>query len=503
MNILSLNLLRIRLNLKVCLPLCGALLASFSLAGCGANVNNVGKGGTDGTTTVTILTTSTANNQLSLFDMSLSSLTLTDQSGNTATLVSSPINADFLHVNGITEPLLTVTLPQGTYTSATASVGASGFACLGIDSSTGDLTRSTFAYGNTPAANVTVNLPSPITISGNSAVLVLDLQVSQSASYDSGDCIATSNYSITPAFTLASAGDASQTEIGLRGLINTIATSGNTFSVTAADGQDCATGATCGSMIDGPLWQIATDANTVYQGISGFSGLGAGMSVDMDAVLQPDGSLHATRIAVYDSDPTNLSMVIGPVVKSEAASPVFLTFATEQLGPLSISFFQYDFSNATFQISGQFSNLQDLPFPANFGPSSMVPGQSVYASTHSPETDSSGVELPPVILSAATVVLLPQTLDGTVSAIGSDGGFTTYTITLAPYDLFPALAVQPGQTTILNNPNTVIVYADDNTQMLNTNPIAVGGVARFYGLLFDDNGTLRMDCGEILDGVPE
>ncbi len=31
----------------------------------------------------------------------------------------------------------------------------------------------------------------------------------------------------------------------------------------------------------------------------------------------------------------------------------------------------------------------------------------------------------------------------------------------------------------------------------------MGGVARFYGLVFNDNGTLRMDCAQIDDGVAE
>jgi hypothetical protein len=63
--------------------------------------------------------------------------------------------------------------------------------------------------------------------------------------------------------------------------------------------------------------------------------------------------------------------------------------------------------------------------------------------------------------------------------------------------------LQPYQSAVLTDPNTVVVYADSNTQMLNTNPIAVGGVARFYGLVFNDNGTLRMDCAQIKDGVAE
>jgi hypothetical protein len=101
------------------------------------------------------------------------------------------------------------------------------------------------------------------------------------------------------------------------------------------------------------------------------------------------------------------------------------------------------------------------------------------------------------------MTLLPQTIDGTVSAISSSGNFTTYTVTLAPYDLFPDLAVQAGQTTLLTTPNNVVVYVDSSTQLLNTTPAAVGSVLRLHGLIFNDNGTLRMDCAWINDGVAE
>jgi hypothetical protein len=76
-------------------------------------------------------------------------------------------------------------------------------------------------------------------------------------------------------------------------------------------------------------------------------------------------------------------------------------------------------------------------------------------------------------------------------------------VALAPYDLFPQFAALQNQISVLTNPSTVIVYADGNTQMLNTAPIAVGSVVRFYGLVFNDNGTLRMDCAQINDGVAE
>jgi hypothetical protein len=48
---------------------------------------------------------------------------------------------------------------------------------------------------------------------------------------------------------------------------------------------------------------------------------------------------------------------------------------------------------------------------------------------------------------------------------------------------------------------TVVVYADGNTRMLNAAPLAVGSLLRFSGLVFNDNGTLRMDCAQVSDGV--
>jgi hypothetical protein len=164
---------------------------------------------------------------------------------------------------------------------------------------------------------------------------------------------------------------------------------------------------------------------------------------------------------------------------------------TRGLGPAS-------FGNSQFQASDQFKNLVSLPFTAAFNSATMVPGQNVTVTTQA-TANMSG----PVYYPLTTTMLRPQTINGTISAVSSEGGFTTYTVTLAPYDLFPQFAVQPGQTTLLTAPNTVVVYADSNTQMLNQSSAAAGSIFRFYGLVFNDNGTLRMDCAQINDGVTE
>jgi hypothetical protein len=155
--------------------------------------------------------------------------------------------------------------------------------------------------------------------------------------------------------------------------------------------------------------------------------------------------------------------------------------------------FPFNFGSAVFQISGQFTNLATLPFVPSFAASNMVPGQEVYISAAT--MPDGGYPI------AATMTLMPQTINGTVTASSQSGNFTDYTVSLAPYDLFPMLAVQPDQTTVENNPSQVEVYVDSNTQLLNRQPFSVGSTLRFYGLVFNDNGTLRMDCAQVNDGV--
>jgi hypothetical protein len=97
---------------------------------------------------------------------------------------------------------------------------------------------------------------------------------------------------------------------------------------------------------------------------------------------------------------------------------------------------------------------------------------------------------------------MPQTIDGTVLSSSTSGNFTVYAVVLSDIDLFPSLATHPGQAQLLTQPNLVQVYVDSATRMLNSDPVAAGSTLRFYGLVFNDQGVLRMDCAQINDGVP-
>jgi hypothetical protein len=462
-------------------------------AGCGGQSAMTGPH-LSGNTQVALVLTGTANDQLQEFDLEIQSLTLTDKAGNTVSLISSPQPTEFIHINGGIEPLLSVTVPQAIYTSATAVIGSAEFNCevLGSD---GGLDFDTYAYGYTPQANVTVNLPSPLTVTGENMGLLLNLDVSNSASFpacDQPNGIPT--YAITPTFNLTAmtlSPDPTNASNGLvtslNGQVSSINMSSNTFVVALPETENPRT------------ISIRVTGATTYQGINNFSGLAAGTFVNLDGAIQPDSSLAATRIAAVETSAT--SLVTGPLMYVSAAEPALSSLWRQQQGALFPNDYvlggsYFSFGSATFLISGQLSNLQDLPFSAAFSGSNMVAGQNLYLSTDSLE-NSGGFPYTPL----TTVMLVPQVVNGTVSGVSNSGHFTVYTVTLADYDFFPAFAVQMGQATLLANPSQVEIYVDSSTQLLNSSARGAGSLARFYGVVFNDNGTLRMDCVQVNDGV--
>jgi len=474
------------------ISLSSIIAAALFTTGCGSG-GSTSTTQLSGSTPVTVVLSSTANDQLTEFDLDFQGITLTSQSGKTATLLppASAAGAEFMHINGTAEPLVTATIPQDIYTSATVSLGMGLFVCVALGPENGQSTLSTAFYDNS-ASPVTVTLPSPITVTGNSMALSLDLLVSQSATI--GDCLNVDGFygfSIAPTFNLtpltivSSPTNATNGRVaGVDGQITAMGTTGSSFTLSLPSAE-------------GPrTLSISSSNNTEYQGVGNFSALAAGTFVDMDGAIQADGSLLATRIAVEDSSAADVFR--GPLMEVAPSDSVVLIRAREQQGkdfPGYVGGFgSLNFGGAVFQTSGQLSNLGSLPFVPSFDATNMVPGQEVYISIASFSVD---VPYP----TATTMTLMPQTVNGTVMAVSSIGNFIEYTVSLAAYDLLPMLAGQPQQTTVEINPSQIEVYVDSNTQKLNTQPLAAGSTLRFYGLVFNDSGTLRMDCAQVNDGV--
>jgi hypothetical protein len=451
-----------------------------------------------GNTAVTVVVSSTANDQLTEFDLGFQSITLTSQSGKTVTLPSSTseLGAEFMHLNGTAQPLLTATIPQDIYTSATVTLGGGAFICIALGQLDAEQTLSSATYSLFPPT-ATVNFPSPLTVTGASIAISLNLLVSQSATI--GDCVnvdgfygfsAAPTFSLTPLTLTASPTNSANGKVmGIDGEVTAVNSGGNSFMLSIPNYVPALSGL--------PV-SVQSDSNTTYQGVGSLPALTVGMFVNMDGAIRSGGSLLATRIAV--EDPSAAYVFRGPIMEVTPPVSAFFMHAREMQGA-SIPGYPtgesapFNYGSAAFQISGQLTNLGSLLFVPSFNGSNMVPGQEVYIST---TTFPFNGPYPAV----TTMTLMPQTINGTVTAMSQSGSFTDYTISLAPYDLFPMLALQPGQTTIENNPSQVEVYVDSNTQMLNTQALAAGNTLRFYGLVFNDNGTLRMDCAQVNDGVP-
>lgn len=450
-----------------------------------------------GNTAVTLLLSSTANDQLSQFNINLTSLSLTNRAGKTVNLFTTSQNPEFIHLNGKTEPLLTVSIPQDVYTAANIMVGTSGFSCLTLTPS-GGLALSIYGYSNiaNPAA---VNLPSPITVTGSAMALSLNLQVSQSASFPS-QCFVTGTapFSITPTFDLAAMPLAQIVETGIRGKVISVNPSSKGFTLALAGG---IMNPTDPSSANGAQVSFLSNDQTVYQGIGGFSSLTAGQLIDIDATMQPNGAQLATHIVLQDTDPTNLSIMTGPVLQVPSSGPVMFSFGQQDQGYLwtagrAGNYMPYSLGSADFRIS-DVANLRDLPFVPRFDAATMFAGQNVYVSTHATELQNY-----PIYFPATTLTLIRQSINGTILGVDSAGGSATnYRVKLESYELIPVLAAQPGQGAVLTDPTEMNVYVDSHTRLRNTQPLALGSVARFNGLVFNDNGIVRMDCLQVDDGV--
>lgn len=473
--------------------ICGVL--SIALTGCGTG-NGGGTGGGSGTggpvpgetTHVMLLISGTANDRFAVFGASIQGLTLTNSSGSTVPLVSTTERAEFIHVNGTAEPFLDVTVPQDTYTSATITIPYGYFTYLFLNTSSQSETVSTDADESNVTVPSTVTLVAPLAIQGSNMVLELTLLAAQSGSYSSQT--QPSTYTITPTFTLTPvtlAGAPTNAQNGALQNLNgeVTAVGADSFTVSFPDDSNLFAPANVS-------FTFNTASTTAFQGLAGFSAISNGMLLNFDAAIQSDGTMTATRVATLDAGAQNV--MVGPVIQSAAQSPAVAQPSVSVLGgqqqgvdftaePTSFAPFTLP-PGATWQVAPQISNTSSLPFNAVFDFNGLFEGQMV-AATSGSLSNSGGY------ITGRTMTLMPQTIDGTVTTVSSSGNFTVYTLQLNPLDTIPALG----------GPSAVEVYVAPGTVGAGNVTAAVGETLRSTGVIFNDSGTLRMDCTQLNEGV--
>jgi hypothetical protein len=242
---------------------------------------------------------------------------------------------------------------------------------------------------------------------------------------------------------------------------------------------------------------FATNSSTVFDGTT-MSSMASGMGVLVDASLQSDGSLLATRVqsmmesggvmgggiitTVTGQPPTSLIMVMQNGTGTGMMSSYFAAGATVDLS-----------GSTTYDIDQDGMDMSGLPFTPTFDSSDIHAGQSVMPISSSGMMSGGmgggmmGGGSMGGTITASQVELMPQGLTGTASASISGGTTTSFTLTLPSDCAF----------TTLTGATSVIVFQQPETIVSGTSPIASGIAMHAFGLLFYDGGQWKMVAARI------
>ncbi|MDE3163737.1 MAG: hypothetical protein KGL64_10805 [Acidobacteriota bacterium] len=405
------------------------------------------------------------------FSMNISSMSLTGSNG-TVSAVSSTTPMEMMHLMGTMQPLAMVSAPQGTYTGASITIGSATVMYM-------DPTTKAPVQATIPGPIMgTVTFSSPITVGSTPMAMGFDLDLGSSVTMGSNG-----NLSMNPIFHVTS---------GMQGSGNPLDPSnGGIQQMMGALSSVSGSSITMTSMQAAQSFTFATNSSTVFDGTS-MSSMTNGMLVMVDASLQADGTLMATKIqsmmnsggvmgggiitAVTGQPPTSLTMVMQNGAGSGMMSSDFAAGATIDLS-----------GSTTYQIDEDGMDMVGLPFTPAFDDNHIYAGQSVMPiSSSSMMSGGSGGMMGGGsmggTMTASTVELEPQGITGTASAAISSGATTSFTMTLPSDSAF----------TTLTGATSVKVFQQSSTTITGTSPIASGTSMHAFGLLFFDGGQWKM-----------
>jgi hypothetical protein len=385
------------------------------------------------------------------FVVTISGLTLTPQSASSPVSIlpsGEAVTVDFASLMDFATMLSLSNVPPGTYDALGITLANPQLTYL--DTSTKPPSLKTIAP-TMSSLTVKLNFDPALTIASNGTVgLQLDFNLLNSISIGSNN-----QFTVTPTFAANSvSASGSNGFVGfddLRGLVQ---------SVSAKSTNPSFVGSFTISSPNAPTFTVNVTSSTVFNGVSGLSGLTAGTFVEMGAFLDPNANLVAnTVLAEAQEDQANGKAAFGGLITSvtpQAGNATQFALLVSEENP-DMSSRVALFSTLTFNIapsSTTFGVVAPSVDFANFsyGPTNLAAGQRVVV--HGTLPGSSG----PVQTATARAIFLElQTAAGNLSTNpstpvttfdGVDGGFT-----LAPCSpLF-----QPGQITVLSSAQTTFL----------------------------------------------
>ncbi len=224
--------------------------------------------------------------------------------------------------------------------------------------------------------------------------------------------------------------------------------------------------------------------------------MSSGMLLIVDASLQSDGSLMATRVqsmmnsggvmgggiitALTGQPATSLSVVIQNGAGTGMMSSDFAAGVTINLGGSTV----YGIDQDNMDMSG-------LPFTPVFDASHIYAGQSVMPISSGGMMSGSGGMMGGSsmagTITASNLELEPQGISGSVATAITSGSTTSFVLTLQSDSAF----------TTLTGATSVTVFQQPGTAVSGTTPISNGSTVHAFGLLFFDAGQWKMVASRI------
>lgn len=442
--------------------LLAALGLLLALTGCGGN-NTLNA--TAATTQVKI--GDAPADSVIAFELTVTSVALTDASGKTTTVFTGSREVELAHLAGTVESMALANVPAGTYSKA--SIGFSGAEVTYIPTTGTTPVEKTF----TTSGTVDVTPASAITIGTGSSVLSIDVNVAQSLTFDaSGNPTA-----VNPAFTIssvaipASEADEKDEESGeVEDAVGTVsaAPANNAFTLTLQMSGQSAT------------FNVTTSTQ-FSDGLTAFADIKQGMLLRVDATTGSNGSFNATKVELVEASG---SEVEGFVTTTNNPLTQFTVIDADGAGSgmsaatIGTSITVNVTASTKFGANTDNIDMSGISFTFNAA-TSLAKGQNVEVEAATPV--SAGAT------TADKVTLSKQALSGQVSAAATTGSTGTFTLTL-PAD--SAFAKVTGAT-------TVTVHQQQGTQLKGLTAVTNGTNVRVRGLLFFDGTNYQFVASRI------
>ncbi|MBI3475134.1 MAG: hypothetical protein HY010_05340 [Acidobacteria bacterium] len=448
------------------------LLAGLLIAvGCGGGASSTtggggGGGGGTGTTAAQIKMGDAPADRVLVFEVTVGPIKLTPTTGAAVTVLSTTKRLELTHLSGTNEPLALLKVPQGSYASATLTVASPEVVFI---NNLGQIVKLQPAF-NQP---VTVNFSPAFTVGASAPVVNIDLNVTNSLTFDgqgnvTGVNISASSFNLT-ASTVAAQGEQEFENGELEDITGTVSSvTGTTFVL--------ALGTT------GTTLTFATDANTQFNDGATLATM-ANTVVTVEGVTRTDGSLYAKEVeGVEDIGGAEVEGLISQVTGAPATQ---LTFTADDGSGSGMddtktgSTFTADVTGAGYKVGKgniDTSGIGGLPSPPNFpfDASTVHAGQRIEIESHNSISGDS--------LLAEKVTLQQQSLSGTVSGLSGTAP-TTFTLTVAADSAFATFS---GST-------TATIYWQPGTDLHNLpHTLTNGDAVRVRGLLFFTGSKFNM-----------